>query len=135
MDLPSLKNPFSGTPHLTRPKRVHHCSWRYASSARGAPPRPQPLTVQPFSDDGIVVCAAPVAGGRGGGEGRPLTAVALDHDALGAPGVDPAHLDLLHIVVRLGVLNNHRQSLPSSLSEPVPQTRLTSSPQLKTPPP
>src|SRR4028119_795208 len=67
-----------------------------------------------------MVRAARVAGGPGGGEGQPLAAVTLDLNMLGAPSVDLAHLDLLHLVARFGVLAL-RQRLPSSFSEPVPQ--------------
>src|SRR5918997_6116443 len=87
---------------------------------------PQPLTVQPFSDGGRVVSAARGAGGSGGGEGRPLATVTLDLDALGAPSVDLAHFDLLHVVARFGVLAL-RQRSPSSFSESVPPKRLLTS--------
>src|SRR4028119_493571 len=67
-----------------------------------------------------MVRAARAAGGPGGGEGQPLAALTLDLNMLWAPSVDLAHLDLLHIVARFGVLAL-RQRLPSSFSEPVPQ--------------
>ena len=68
--------------------------------------------VQHFFDNGRVIHAAFDAGGFGSGEGNFLTAVALDHGALGTPSVDSAHLHVLNLVVRFDALYNLRHKLP-----------------------
>ncbi len=68
-----------------------------------------------FSDDGRVVSAALGADALRAGEGRPLAAVALYDDALGAPPVDRAELDLLNVVVSFGALDYLQRRTPSLL--------------------
>jgi hypothetical protein len=53
-----------------------------------------------------------------GGEGRLLTTLTLDDDALGAPPIDFAHLYVLNLVTRLGVLDDLRHYSLFSLSQP-----------------
>src|ERR687885_690357 len=59
-----------------------------------------------FLDHGCVIRPATVTDGYAAGEGQPLTTVALDDDAPGAPSVDPAELHLLNLVVPLGALDD-----------------------------
>jgi hypothetical protein len=65
-----------------------------------------------FSDDGYVVRVARSTGGLVAGQERPLAAIALDHDALGMPPVDPAEAHLLSLVASFGVSDYLRHPPP-----------------------
>jgi drug/metabolite transporter (DMT)-like permease len=62
------------------------------------------LDVRLCSEDGCVVRTTPVASGHGVGERRSLSALALDHAALGTPPVDLAEPHLFGFVVRFDTL-------------------------------
>src|SRR3954452_17118140 len=71
---------------------------------------------QHFLGYGRVFRSAEATGSPRGGEGESFTAIAFDHDALGAPPVDEAQLHFQNLVVRFGTLDNlrHRCRSPSS---------------------
>ncbi len=70
---------------------------------------PHPTGGKLFPDDGRVVSTARGAGALRVGEGLPLAAVTLDHNALRAPPIDRAELDLLNVVVSFGAFDDlHR---------------------------
>ena len=70
---------------------------------------PHPTGGKLFPDNGRVVSTARGAGALRAGECRTLAAAALDHNALRAPPIDRAELDLLNVVVSFGVLDDlHR---------------------------
>jgi hypothetical protein len=77
--------------------------------------------LQHFFDDGPVVCATLDAGVLGGRESELLATAALNHDALGMPPVDFAHLYMLKLIVSFNTLNHFRHLLSS-----FPSTRLLS---------
>ncbi len=66
---------------------------------------PYPTSGKLFPDDGRVVSTALWAGALRAGECRSLATVALEYDALRAPPVDRAELDLLNVVVSFGTLD------------------------------
>src|SRR5215216_6163830 len=51
-------------------------------------------------------------------DGKRLPTVAFNHDALGAPPVEGAHLHSLYLVVRFDVLNNLRHRLAGPFLPP-----------------
>ena len=74
---------------------------------------PHPMVGKFLLDDGCVVSTALWARALRAGECRPLAAVALDHNALRAPLVDRAEIDLLNRIMTFGALDNlHRKSPP-----------------------
>src|SRR5215204_3956666 len=78
---------------------------RVAPGAEGFVSRPMSARSLPRAPR-VVLRAAPPAGGRGGGEGRLLAALALDEDALRTPHVDLAERHLLDVVACFGTLDN-----------------------------
>ena len=65
-----------------------------------------------FSGDDRMVRTAGITDSLIAGQDRPLAAIALDHDALGMPPVDPAEAHLLNLVASFGVSDHPRH--PSS---------------------
>jgi hypothetical protein len=63
-----------------------------------------------------VVSTALWAGALRTGESQPLATVTLDHNALRAPPIDRAELDLLNVVVSFGALDDLHRWTPSLLS-------------------
>src|SRR5918995_4158929 len=53
-------------------------------------------------------------------DGKRLSAVAFNYDALGAPPVECAHLHCLYLVVRFDMLNNLRHRLAGPFLPPAP---------------
>ena len=72
---------------------------------------------QHFFDYGPMIRPALLTSVLGGREGLVLAApLALDHDALGTPRVDLAHLHVPNLVVSFAVLDYSHHQLPPSLS-------------------
>ena len=70
---------------------------------------PHPTGGKLFPDDGRVVSTARGAGALRAGECRTLAAATLEYNALRAPPIDRAELDLLNVVVSFGALDDlHR---------------------------
>src|SRR3954452_15540600 len=74
---------------------------------------------QHFLGYGRVFRSAEATGSPRGGEGESFTAIAFDHDALGAPPVDEAQLHFHNRVVRFGTLDNPRHRRSPSSPRPV----------------
>jgi hypothetical protein len=86
---------------------------------------PHPMSCKLFPVDSHVVSTALWADALRGGKVRPLAAVALDYNALRAPPVDRAELDLLNVVVPFGALDDLHRWTPSLLPLALPhQARL-----------
>jgi hypothetical protein len=71
-----------------------------------------------FDDDVSIARATLCTGVIRGGEGQLLTAVALDHEALGTPPVDLAHRYVLNLITCLNVLDDFRHSSSSPFPHP-----------------
>jgi hypothetical protein len=65
-----------------------------------------------FDEDSMICPTLAAAGLLRGREGEGAAALALDHDALGTPPVDLAHLYLLDLVTRFDALYNLRHFFP-----------------------
>src|SRR5918994_4860471 len=76
------------------------------------------LAPQPPSDPRMLGTASRARGSHSNLGGERLLAVALDHDALGAPSVNRTHLHCLHLVVRFDTLDNLRHRRRRSPSPP-----------------
>jgi hypothetical protein len=74
---------------------------------------------QHFLGYGRMFRSADTTGSSRGGEGESFTAVAFDHDALGAPPVDEAQLHFQNLVVRFGTLDNPRHRRSPSFPRPL----------------